>query len=174
MRFFWTTLIALGTAHVMSSMAYAELPTFPKDSISPVYGKWRSYLGDKFGDETLILGPQWIADLSPRCSYRYRYRIDKNELITIKQEKDWVIQLESSEPEWVSNHESHDTCQLPKKVFLYLYLLDSGQSRDAPIGVLGISICDTEEHLTQLNAGLNPKWEGCRDFGGGMIDREDR
>jgi hypothetical protein len=49
-----------------------------------------------------------------------------------------VIQLAASDAEWVQKEKAHDSCgSLPNRLFLFIYLVDTGQPSDAAIRTMG-------------------------------------
>jgi hypothetical protein len=145
-------LIAAGTALLMTSSTHAEIPSTPKISIAPLFGKWVDASG-RWTPHKYIIGPRWIAVFYEHCGYRYRYRVVQSEIVTVKGEKSWEIGLDEWDPVFLGKNITPQEClgrELPKTSYMNIGAV--GVESVGPQWPISLTECATEDDFKKLIA----------------------
>jgi hypothetical protein len=161
--------IAITMVLVAYQAAHAELPTFPRSSIAPLYGEWENAMGK--GRVKMKIAQKWITTLDGWCPQRSRYQVISIGVRTLEGVSSLEIVIKIFGAEFLGKN-SQLACPAHRldDAYLDIELPDQGEAPSAPIGVFTWRACDSLEHLKQPIDSEHPNVKSCG-AGGGVMDR---
>jgi hypothetical protein len=147
-----TLLAAAAALGTIGSTAHAELPSFPPNSIAPLYGKWLDTQGvAAYAYNSYWIGARWITYFHGDCTFRYRYRITRMETVQFNGEDSLEIDLTESEPVFLGHKTTLKDCwnELPKNSYVQFRVLNSAHPDQ--IDLMFWSECETADAFQHLN-----------------------
>jgi hypothetical protein len=145
----------------------AELPSFPKGSISPLFGTWNNTQGPP--SAALTIGRKWLVSSDGHCPVRSKYQVISTDKLTMKGETSLNVKLRLFAMRFLSGASPECSVQAFSQPFININLADQDQGSNAQIIVFSWDACDTSEHLSEYNDGLHESVDGCSP--GGLMGR---
>jgi hypothetical protein len=159
-------VVIAAVALVASLAAQAALPEFPAHSLLPLYGEWVNAMGRD--PAPMSIGPTWMTSAGAVCPQRTRYKVLSVAPVTIENETNLEITIQTYGEEFVGKMAMKTYCaaRLQRGGYVRFHILDQAKEVGEPIAVFWWSACDTLDHLNQFT---HPNVQGCT--AGSIMDR---